>query len=121
MDIILAALILLAQATTAPVELAAILEGEAGICGVEAMITVPGVYQNNPNMNGRKVPRQWSLWAAVHWPEMQTTAGLNGRYMFSHRDLAKPAVIALKRGLKILDVFKCSNGGWLFVYGGHYG
>lgn len=113
MNLLIAGLILLSQGLTEPIELAAILEGEAGVCGIYGMATVANVYQNNSRMNGRAVPREWSLKTAFNWRDYDKA---EGHYIFSHRDMLNPAVLELKAELHITDAIKCAGDDWLFVY-----
>jgi len=92
---------------------AALIEGEAGICGWEGKIAVAHVYQRNSNWNSnsRARPTRESIRAGIEWPYEKDYS--NGAvYLWSLSDVQLPAVQAIIRqeGLRMVSYIKCRGG-----------
>jgi len=90
-------------------QLAPILMGEAGTCGLLAMVAVAWVHQRNPRMNGWQMPNARAELAAVLWQYVDDPVA-DREFVFSRDDLRLEAVrrIIAERGPPV--VFKCRVG-----------
>ena len=97
-------------------ELAWIVQGEAGICGFQAMLAVAWVYSRNRTFYGRAQPSAIAWFVAEHWQEFpDPTHG--SVFLVNDLDLRDPRVQAFARG-EPSAVFRCAAGRRLYAFGG---
>jgi len=89
--------------------LAYILEGEAGTCGVLAMLAVAFVYSRNDVMYGNADPSDTALLIAEHWYKFTDTSN-GANFAFSDRDLSYPAVREIIGRSPPVMVYDCAGG-----------
>jgi hypothetical protein len=98
--------------------LATIIAGEAGMCGISAMLAVAWLYSRNPIMYGSAPPTPSATWIASNW-QMMADPVPGSIAMFSAHDLELLRVKQLiaKMDLRPLREFDCGNGFALVFYG----
>jgi len=99
-------------------ELVHIIAGEAGTCGLMAMVAVAYVYSRNDRMNGySEYVSNSARWVAMFWRYLPDVSG-GRRFLFSADDMRLPAVqrIITLEGRAPPVVFNCRNGLQLYAW-----
>lgn len=101
-----------------PDQLAYTIMGEAGMCGISAMLAVAWLYSRNPIMYGSAPPSLAATWIAGNW-QMLADPVPGSIAMFSAQDLelARVQQLITKMQLKPLRRFDCGNGFAIIFYG----
>ena len=98
-------------------ELSEIIVGEAGplmFCGLQAYIAVAWVYQRNSTMYGVGEANDMSRFVAENWWLFEDPTD-GATFLFSEKDLSRPAVKKLIENKGPPTVFKCRVGA-LYAY-----
>lgn len=98
--------------------IAHIVQGEAGICGVWAMLAVAWVYSRNPTMYGWDAPSLLATTVSMFWQMLPDPTG-GAFYLVNDLDLLREDVqsFTLARGPPIA-IFECAGGRSLFAFAG---
>lgn len=97
-------------------DLAWVIQGEAGICGLQAMLAVAWVYSRNPRFYGRAAPGPLAAFVAEHWREFPDPTD-GAVFLVNDLDLRDPRVQAFARG-EPKATFQCAAGRRLYAFGG---
>ena len=96
-------------------DLAYILQGEAGICPLMALIAVAYVYQVNPTMYGYQTPGKVAMYASLHWSEYDNPMP-GATYVFNQNDVWLESVQQITRQSEYIGWIPCAGGTALFFY-----
>ncbi len=95
-------------------ELAHVIQGEAGLCPLTAMLAVAWIYSRNDTMYGYAKPSGGARLIAKFWESIPDPVP-NKHFIFSRQDLRQARVRRLIRN-KEPTVFECLGGLKLYAY-----